>query len=497
MNLRLNRLTAQLRSDVLQIWRAGVAAVDSERLVRAALRVEGDRLLIGRPRLGPPDLAAAGDSQETIESIDLSTVRRLIVVGAGKAGAGMAAGCAAALGPQVMAAKELGGWLNVPADCVRELPAVHLHAARAPGQNEPTPEGVAGAEEILRLVADAEPNDLCLALISGGASALLPAPAEGITLADKLALTRHLSGAGADIHELNTVRKQLSRIKGGGLAQACRAGRLITLIISDVIGDPLDVIGSGPTIDDPRSPADALAILERFDARAAGISERVFDYLSSQAGEKRPAPSCAVTNLIVANIATAVDAAADESRRMGYTPEIIPPVEREGLADEVGARLAHAAIALSKQPGPDCLVSGGEPVVKLAESSIRGLGGRNQQLTLAALQVFAAEGSSDVALVSGGTDGEDGPCDAAGAVVDAQVIAAAQAAGLDAADYLRRNAAYHFFEPLGALIKTGPTQTNVGDLRVAVTARVTAAQDNSLGATAGSSSSAKSTAEHC
>jgi hydroxypyruvate reductase len=461
----------------LQIWRAGVAAVDSERLVRAALRVEGDKLLVGTPKLGPAERSdqkptTASDSQQTILSIDLSAVRRIVVVGAGKAGAGMAAGCEAALGPRIMAAKQVRGWLNVPADCVRPLQAIHLHAARAPGQNEPMPEGVAGAEEILQLVSGADANDLCLALISGGASALLPAPAEGVTLADKLALTRHLSAAGADIHELNTVRKQLSRIKGGGLARACRAGRLITLIISDVIGDPLDVIGSGPTIEDPRSPADALAILERYDARAAGVPQRVFDHLRSRAGAKPIEPTCDVTNLVIANIATGVDAAAAEAQRLGYTPSIIPLAAREGLADDVGAQLARAAIGLSRQPGPDCLVSGGEPVVKLAEPAIRGLGGRNQQLALAALQVFAEANGTDVAFVSGGTDGEDGPCDAAGAVVDAQVIAAAQAAGLDPADFLRRNDAYHFFEPLDALVKTGPTQTNVGDLRVAVTARI-------------------------
>ncbi len=146
-----------------------------------------------------------------------------------------------------------------------------MHAARPAGVNEPTPEGVAGAEEILRLVESLGPDDLCLCLISGGGSALMPAPVEGITLADKLAVTRHLSAAGANIEQLNTVRKQLSRIKGGGLLRACRAGRMVSLIISDVLGDPLDIIASGPTVPDSSTPQAALDVLERFDARAAGI----------------------------------------------------------------------------------------------------------------------------------------------------------------------------------------------------------------------------------
>jgi len=470
----VNRPLAQLRIDALKIWRAGVAAVDSERLVRAAIRVEGNQLRVCAP--GPD---AASDDQpptEAIETVDLSAVRRIIVVGGGKAGAGMAAGLEAALGPRLLAEKHVQGWLNVPADCVRPLSVIHLHAARAPGQNEPTAAGVAGAEEILKMVSAADPADLCIALISGGASALLPAPAAGVSLADKLALTQHLSAAGADIHELNTVRKQLSRIKGGGLKRACRAGRLITLIISDVIGDPLDVIGSGPTVDDTGSAAKALAILGRFRARESGVSQQVFDYLQAQAGRgtlnRGAPPHCLVTNRIIANIGTAVDAAAAEARRLGYTPTVIPPLAREGLAEQVGGQLARFVIGITRGLGPDCLISGGEPVVKLADPSIRGLGGRNQQLTLAAFEVLSAAKRDDFAFVAGGTDGEDGPCDAAGAVLDGQVIADACAAGLDPADYLRRNDAYHFFEPLGALVKTGPTQTNVGDLRVGVAARI-------------------------
>src|SRR5690606_19624071 len=205
------------------------------------------------------------------EPVDLDVIRRIVVVGGGKAGAGMAQGVLQAIPESVRQAKQLTGWLNVPADCVTECGPIHLHAARPAGVNEPTPEGVAGTDEILRQVASLSDEDLCLVLISGGGSALLPAPAEGITLADKLAVTRHLSASGANIEQLNLVRKELSRIKGGGLARACRAGRMVALIISDVLGDPLHLIASGPTVTDPSSPREALNILDAFRSREAGI----------------------------------------------------------------------------------------------------------------------------------------------------------------------------------------------------------------------------------
>ncbi len=195
-----HRSPSQLRDEALQIWRAGLEAVQSERLMTEALRLDDHWL-------------TAGDE----EPIDLRGVGRIAVVGAGKAGAGMAAALEQTIGPEWSAAKRLDGWVNVPADCVRPLDRIRLHAARPAGQNEPTAAGIAGAEEILRIVGALEADDLCIALISGGGSALLPAPVAGISLADLLAVTRHLSAAGANIEQLNIVRKQLSRIKGGGL----------------------------------------------------------------------------------------------------------------------------------------------------------------------------------------------------------------------------------------------------------------------------------------
>ncbi|MFO0900004.1 MAG: DUF4147 domain-containing protein [Pirellulales bacterium] len=449
---------AELRADALAIWRAAVASVDSTRLVREHLVVDGHWLQVG---------------DDTSDPLDLDAIERIVVVGAGKAGAGMAAGVEAALGPRLMAAKQLSGWVNVPADCVRALERIHLHAARPAGVNEPTEDGVAGAREILRLLGAMGPQDLCLCLISGGGSALLPAPAEGISLADKLAVTRHLSGAGANIEELNTVRKQLSALKGGGLARACRAGRLETLIISDVLGDPLDVIASGPTVSDSSTPAQALAVLERFQSRQAGVPESVFALLGSKAGSaggQRSSAAPRVSNTIIGNNATAVDAAGMEAERRGYRHAMNSATRSEGPAEEIGRHLAEMALHMRGKAGPNCLITGGEPVVKLVESGRRGLGGRNQQLVLAAAERLWPESLEGLVVLSGGTDGEDGPTDAAGALFDETVFKQAQAAGLQPPDFLARNDAYHFFERMGGLIKTGPTHTNVCDVRVVLAA---------------------------
>jgi hydroxypyruvate reductase len=466
--MSVKQTAQQLRGDALAIWQAGLEAVRSDRLVRDRVRVDGQWLVIAE------------------EKFDLSSIRCIAVVGAGKAGAGMAAGLEAALGAELMAQKQLTGWINVPQDCVTELDRIKLHAARPARINEPTSEGVIGAEQILKLVESLTEDDLCLCLISGGGSALLPAPIDGISLADKQAVTQHLSAAGANIQQLNTVRKQLSRIKGGGLARACRARRLISLIISDVIGDPLDIIASGPTVDDSSTPELALEVLEQFGARQAEISPAVFQYLKQAAQQKRLAAAprtCSVSNVVIGNNESAVKAAGAEAERRGYVTSTFAAQQLEGPAEKIGRQLAEAALRLRSERGAQCLVTGGEPTVKLAPAGQRGLGGRNQQLVLAALEhlLHAASGSADelpgrgslddIVLLSGGTDGEDGPTDAAGAIIDADVFQKMRQQGCDPAVYLRRNDAYHFFQVLDALIKTGPTHTNVCDVRVVVTAQ--------------------------
>jgi glycerate 2-kinase len=460
--------TSQFRSDAFRIWHAGLTAVQSDRLMHESLRIDGNWLGIG------------GET-ERAERIDLSSVRRIAVVGTGKAGAGMAATLEQIFGSALLDEKQTVGWINVPAGSeATPTKRIRLHAARPATVNEPTAEGVMGSERILEMVSSLGSEDLCIALISGGGSALTPAPIDGITLDDKLAVTRFLSAAGANITELNTVRKQLSRIKGGGLARACKAGRLIALIISDVPGNPLDIIGSGPTVADSSTPQDAIDILERFDAKSAGISEAVFAALNRKANSPSTnAPvTCNVKNFIIGNNARAVDAAGEEAERLGYNHAMTCAAKPEGAVETIGRHLADMAVFMQRNPGTNCLISGGEGTVKLAPEAERGLGGRNQQTILAALQrlteVDAAEGqsfSSNCVILSGGTDGEDGPTDAAGAFFDRSVVEESWRRKLNVDDYLRRNDAYHFFEPLDALIKTGPTNTNVCDVRVVLVSK--------------------------
>jgi hydroxypyruvate reductase len=376
------------------------------------------------------------------------------------------------LGPDLLDEK-VSGWVNVPADCVRPLRKIHLHAARPAGVNEPTAEGVAGALRILEIVASLGPRDLCLVLLSGGGSALLPAPIPELTLADKQAVTRFLMSRGATIQELNGVRKRLSRIKGGGLARALSAGQMRVLIISDVVGDPLDVIASGPTVPDPTTDAEALAILQKYGAAPPRVPQAVLEYLTRAAARPQPpAPFPeGVRNTIIGNNAVAVAAAAAKARELGYTVRSLGS-DNQGEANQAGRELAQLCRSLraghERNVGPVCVLSGGEPVVQLAQTDRPRKGGRNQQLVLAALADLWGGGLDGIALLSGGTDGEDGPTDAAGAFLDAEVLRAAAERGLRPEPFLEINNAYPFFEQCGGLLKTGPTHTNVMDLRVAL-----------------------------
>jgi glycerate 2-kinase len=437
------RTAEQLRDDALRIWRAGVAAVQPARLVPEYVHVDGGELWVGD------------------ESISLASLGRIVVVGGGKASGAMAAALDRVL-PESVA---VTGLVNVPADVVEPTRRIRLHPARPPGLNEPTPEAAARVREMLHLVGGMGPRDLCICALSGGGSALLPAPIDGFSLEDKVTLTRKLSARGATIHELNAVRRELSDVKGGGLARACGAGRLVALILSDVPGDDLATIASGPTVLTPPAPAEAIGVLEKFQLDALPAGKRAIALLQRKLGDRRPAISaCQVTNLVIGNNATAVDAAGIEAERLGYSHAMTSANAPEGAAEEVGVHLAKMALQMRDAAGPDCLISGGEPTVRLAPASVRGLGGRNQQLCLAALAEL--QDWRGVALVSGGTDGEDGPTDAAGAWVDDFVAAEAARRGLDVYDALARNDAYRFFAASGGLLKTGATRTNVGDIRV-------------------------------
>jgi glycerate 2-kinase len=429
-----------LRDDAMAIWRAGVAAVDSARLVQNVVTIPGD------------DLGLAG------EQYRLADIDRIIVVGGGKAGAGMAAGFEAALSPPWRA--RVTGWLNVPADCVRPLAQIHLHPGRPAGLNEPTAAGVTGTAEILKLVAGMTPRDLCVVLLSGGGSALLPAPVDGITLADKQQITRGLMAAGATIDE--------SRIKAGGLLRAMAAGRTVALIISDVIDDPLAVIASGPTVNQPCNPQRALSLLRHYLPSDA-IPPSIVLHLERIAAVDDPtAPTIPCRNVIIGNNQTALVAARQAASERGYEV-VISAMNQQGIARDVGADFATR---LQSLPACDpnsrgwCLLSGGEPVVKLTPTTQPRRGGRNQELVLAAAAAQWSAGPPDWVLLSGGTDGEDGPTDAAGAVFDAAVYHAAITQQLHPAPYLDINNAYPFFAATHGLLITGPTHTNVMDLRI-------------------------------
>ncbi|MEM9186285.1 MAG: DUF4147 domain-containing protein [Planctomycetota bacterium] len=444
----MTKPVGKLRQDARRIWQAGVDAVRPERLFADQVGVDGGTLVI-----------------QDIE-LDLTRFRRIAVVGAGKGGAGMVRGLEASLGSKLLQQKRVGGLVAVPAGCEGPTAAIRLVAGRPAGVNEPRPEGAAAAEEVLRIASTLRPDDLCICVLSGGGSALLPAPVEGLSLDEKAAATRLMSAAGATINQLNAVRSAISRIKGGGLARVCGAGVLVTIILSDVLGDPLDVIASGPTVQPTTTRADALRVLDKLALAGEPAMRPVTEVLKNQSALERPItpPRSTVHHVVLANNASAVDAAGIEAERLGYNHAMACATQSEGPAEEAGRKLAAMAIRMRDQPGPNCLITGGEPTVTLAEASIRGRGGRNQQLVLAAMLELGA--SRGVALLSGGTDGEDGPTDAAGAVVDEDVATTANGMGLDTEDALRRNDAYPFFDACGGLIKTGPTHTNVCDLRV-------------------------------
>ncbi len=446
-----------LREHAIEIWKSGVAAVASDRLIRNAVTCDGRLLFV----------CGCG--------FDTKFLQRIIVVGAGKAGAGMAAAIEAVLGDELTDAKVIG-WVNVPADCVRSLRRIRLHAARPAGVNEPTDEGVAGTQRIWNLASSAGPNDLVIVLISGGGSALMPAPIPGITLADKQAVTRFLMQSGANIQELNAVRKRLSMVKGGRLARAAsKAKDIFSLIISDVIDDPLDVIASGPTVEDTGTATEALAILERFGAKPPLVPESIFEELRLEAslslGQQTATTLPLVRNVVIGNNATALEAAANKARELGFAVKSLGS-NNAGEAQAVGREFAelcrHVREGQADLTPPVCVLSGGEPIVKLVPTDQPRKGGRNQEVALAALQHLWNNGLDRIAILSGGTDGEDGPTNAAGAVIDEPLRQTALAKGLDPAEFLAINNSYPFFEQTSGLLLTGPTHTNVMDLRVAV-----------------------------
>ncbi len=438
------RAVSQLRHDAPCIFAAGVAAVDPVAAVQRAVVRHGETLVVD----GTP--------------YDLRRYAQIYVVGAGKAGATMVQGLETVLNGRLS-----GGAVTVKYGHLAPATRVTLHEA-----NHPIPDlaGVQGATAIMHLAQLAGADDLVFCLLSGGGSALLPAPCDGITLEEKQRLTGLLLECGASIDEINVIRKHISRLKGGQLTRLVAPATLITLVLSDVVGDRLDAIASGPTVPDPSTFQDCLDIVARYDLLErlppsirthlqrglAGI------YPDTPKGDDPAFAPC--QTVIIGNNSMALQAACAAARDLGYATLMLSS-SIQGEAREV-ARM-HAAIAQEiRRHGapltpPACILSGGETTVTIRGD---GTGGRNQEFVLAAALDIA--GLDGVVVLSGGTDGTDGPTDAAGALADGQTVARAQARELQPEHYLRRCDSYNFFAALGDLLITGPTGTNVMDIHL-------------------------------
>jgi len=445
-----------LASHAHAIWRAGVAAADPLPLMQPVLRVDGEALVLGPRR------------------IPLADIDSIAVIGAGKAGARMSQAVEAILGARRLREKAVSGWVNVPADTVRPLRAIRLHAARRSHENRPTRRGVAGTRRIVSILGRQGRRDLTLCLFSGGGSALLPGPAAGVRLRDKTEVSDGLHAAGAAIDEVNVVRKHLSTVKGGGLLRAWRGRWLASFVLSDVPGDSLDVIASGPTSPDPTTFTDAIAVLRRYavwDHAPQAVRQCLMEGQAGLRPETLKRLPAGAENILIGGNRNALDGAEREARRLGYKVLDVSSHLRGG-ASEAGRRLARLAFeardAGSAGGQPVCLLGGGETTVRLGRRP--GEGGRCQELALAAVFEGQKDDWTGIALLCAGTDGEDGPTDAAGAVVDEVLLRRARRQGLEPEAFLARHDAYNFFGPLAGLMRTGLTGTNVMDLAVILVA---------------------------
>ncbi len=439
----------RMRSEAQEIFKSGLAAVDPYAAVKRFVHLEGGRLILGME----------GASQQ---ELDLTRYDRIALVGAGKATAPMAKAIEALCGERLQK-----GIVVLKYGFTQELAVTEMIEA---GHPVPDQNGVDGTAKILDFLKAAGEKDLIFSLISGGGSALLCQPAGGITVAQKQAITSSLLACGATIDEMNAVRKHISEAKGGQMARAAAPATVVNLMLSDVVGDKMDVIASGPFVPDTSTYNDVQGIFTKYDLKdiPAPIQERI------RAGMEGRIPETpkegdqvfrSVYNLIVGSNILALEAARTKAEGLGYQTLILSSMV-EGETREVA--LVHTAIAKevlkTAHPlsPPACIISGGETTVTLRG---KGLGGRNQEFCLAAA-LDMADLPPRVVVLSGGTDGNDGPTDAAGAVVDPLTVSRGKAAGMEAAAYLGKNDAYHFFEKTHDLLMTGPTNTNVMDARL-------------------------------
>lgn len=439
----------EMRGAAKAIFLKALAAVDPSTLLKNRIRTEKDRLFV----------KTAEGSEEIY---DLGDIQNVFLVGSGKASSSMARTIEEILGDRITKGV-------ITTKYGHGLPLKKIEIVEA-GHPLPDQKGYEGAKRIQRLLKESGPKDLVIFLLSGGGSALLPLPANRIDLKEKQEVTQLLLDCGADIKEINTLRKHISRMKGGWLAKWAYPSRVIGFILSDVVGDPLDVIGSGPTVPDPSTFEQALEILKKYDL-INEVAPSILRHLQlGKEGkvEETPKPGDAVfekvTNTLIGSNIVALLAAGEEATSLGLNTLILSS-SVEGETRE--AARFHTAIAKevirsgNPIPRPACILSGGETTVTIRG---KGVGGRNQEFALAgALEISGVE---KVVVLSGGTDGTDGPTDATGAVADNTTVDRWKSMGLDPKSYLNDNNAYPLFERLDDLLITGPTHTNVMDVRI-------------------------------
>ncbi len=436
----------KLRRDAAEIFQAGLKAVDPVAAIKDCVKLAANQLTVCE------------------KNWDLSKVGKLFVIGAGKASAAMAAAM-----EEILDGRITRGCVIAKYGHGANLSRISLVEA---GHPIPDQQGQEGARQIRELCEKAGETDLVLCLVSGGGSALMPEPSPGLTLADKQLTSQILLACGASIHEINTLRKHLSRIKGGRLAISAYPARTVALILSDVVGDDLDIIASGPTVPDPSTFQDCLKIINKYQLKGKlppAVSQHLTAGIAGQVTEtpKTDHPAFGLADhFIIGNNLQALVAAKIQAESLGYHTILLTSL----LTGETRhAAEFHAAILRkflqSGHPAkqPVCLLSGGETTVTLQGN---GKGGRNQEFVLASIPVL--KDLAPLVCLSVGTDGTDGPTDAAGAIMDSTTLTRATAKSLDPAIYLAKNDSYHFFQALNDLIITGPTRTNVMDIRIAL-----------------------------
>lgn len=442
----------EMRKIAKTIFLKSISSVDPYQRLKKNLHIDQNRFIIKEK--GLPE-----------KVFDLNQFEKIYLLGTGKASCSMAQAIEELLGERIT--KGL-----ITTKYGHSLPLKFLKFTEVIEAGHPLPDakGIEGAQKIRKILKESGSKDLILFLVSGGGSALLPLPVNGITLEEKQRLTQLLLACGADIKEINTVRKHISQIKGGWVARWAYPSTLITFILSDVVGDPLDMIASGPSVPDPSTFEDAWEILEKYDLTEK-IPFSIKDHLlrgKEKKIEETPKPGekafRKVTNLIIASNFLALREAEQEAKKLGFHTLLLSSSivgETRDVARFHGAIAREIVLTNHPIPKPACILSGGETTVTLQGS---GLGGRNQEFCLAG--AFEIDGLERVVLLSGGTDGTDGPTDAAGAISDHTTLQRARWMGLDPMAYLRNNDSYHFFEKLGDLLITGPTRTNAMDVRI-------------------------------